>query len=58
MIGSLGTFLFSSTAQHSVHIVFQSLKPEQRNLDDWKKVSTMSTAAGALVQSQHVSSFM
>lgn len=43
VIGSLGTFLFGFTAQHTVNIVFESLKPELRTLDNWKKVSTRST---------------
>jgi len=49
LVASLGTYLFSFTAQHAVHIIYQSLAPEVRNLSQWRKVSTWSTVAATVV---------
>jgi sodium-coupled neutral amino acid transporter 11 len=46
---STGTFVFAFVTQHMCHIVYHSLRPEDRNLDGWKKVSTLSVALAALL---------
>jgi len=47
--GSLGTFLFSFVAQHTVHICYQSLKPELRDMEHWRMVSLSATALGTVL---------
>jgi amino acid permease len=37
---SLGTFVFTFVSQHTVHLVFGSLKPNLRTVSNWKVVST------------------
>ena len=41
-LNNLGTFLFTFVCQHTVHLAYASLKPEIRNLQTWKRVSTAS----------------
>jgi len=42
VLESLGTFLFTYVSQHTVHLVFASLKPSLRTVNTWKVVSTYS----------------
>ncbi|CAJ1969306.1 unnamed protein product [Cylindrotheca closterium] len=42
IIESLGTFVFTFVSQHTVHLVFGSLKPNLQTLDNFKKVSSWS----------------
>lgn len=46
---SMGTFVFAFIGQHMCHLVYHSLRPEDRNLAGWKKVSTLSVALAALL---------
>jgi sodium-coupled neutral amino acid transporter 11 len=46
---SMGTFVFAFIGQHMCHLVYHSLRPEDRNLDGWKRVSTLSVALAALL---------
>lgn len=39
---SLGTFVFTFVSQHTVNLTFESLKPELRTVESWKKVSSFS----------------
>lgn len=39
---SLGTFVFTFVSQHTVHLTFQSMRPELRTLQTWKRVSMYS----------------
>jgi len=41
-LNNLGTFVFTFVCQHTVHLAYASLKPEIRNLQTWKRVSTAS----------------
>jgi amino acid permease len=38
----LGTFVFTFVSQHTVHLTYESLQSDIRNLKNWKKVSTYS----------------
>ncbi|KAL3944106.1 MAG: hypothetical protein SGBAC_001837 [Bacillariaceae sp.] len=42
ILESLGTFVFTFVSQHTVHLVFGSLKPNLRTLDNFKTVSSWS----------------
>jgi amino acid permease len=44
VIQSLGTFVFTFVAQHVVHLMYASLKPEIRTTSNWKFVSTLTMA--------------
>jgi amino acid permease len=46
---STGTFVFAFIGQHMCHLVYHSLRPEDRNFRGWKKVSTLSAALAALL---------
>jgi sodium-coupled neutral amino acid transporter 11 len=37
---SLGTFVFTFVSQHTVHLTYESLRSDIRNVKNWKKVST------------------
>ena len=37
---SLGTFVFTFVSQHTVHLTYESMKTDVRNLQNWKVVST------------------
>lgn len=45
----LGTFVFAFVSQHTVHLVFASLKPELRTLRHWNRVSFYSVAIAAVL---------
>lgn len=49
VLGNLGTFIFTFVSQHTVHLVFASLKPPFRNVEKWKTVSSLSLFAAATV---------
>lgn len=46
---SLGTFLFTFVSQHTVHLVFGSLKPSLRTMPKWKIVSSLSLGSATAV---------
>jgi len=48
-VESLGTFVFGYVAQHTVHLVFLSLKPEVRNVKEWRKISTVAVSISTLI---------
>lgn len=48
-IQNMGTYIFTFVAQHTCHLVYRSLKPELRNLDGWKKVSTYGLAMSTVL---------
>jgi sodium-coupled neutral amino acid transporter 11 len=48
---NMGTFVFAFIGQHMCHLVYHSLRPEDRNLNGWKKVSTLSVALAAILSS-------
>ena len=39
----MGTFVFTFVAQHAIHLVFQSLRPESRNMENFEKTTTLAT---------------
>ena len=49
VLGNLGTFVFTFVSQHTVHLVFSSLKPSLRNAKNWKVVSSCSIIAASTV---------
>eukprot|EP00980_Cylindrotheca_fusiformis_P008924 scaffold1900_cov123-Cylindrotheca_fusiformis.AAC.50 len=49
VLESLGTFVFSFVSQHTVHLVFGSLKPELRTVKNWKIVSTLALLSATTV---------
>jgi amino acid permease len=46
---NVGTFVFTFVCQHTVHLAYGSLKPEIRNVQTWKRVSTASLTAACSV---------
>ncbi|MGV2435042.1 MAG UNVERIFIED_CONTAM: amino acid transporter [Anaerolineae bacterium] len=42
LLQSLGTFVFSFVSQHTVHLAFESLRPDLQSLQNWKRVSSWS----------------
>ncbi len=46
---SLGTFVFTFVSQHTVHLVFGSLKPGLRTVPNWKIVSSWSLFSATVV---------
>lgn len=48
-LDNVGTFLFAFVCHHTVHLVFRSLKPEIRTLQNWKKVSALSLSTSCLI---------
>jgi amino acid permease len=46
---NLGTFVFTFVSQHTVHLVFASLKPQKQTLRNWKIVSSCSILAATTV---------
>jgi amino acid permease len=44
---SLGTFVFTFVSQHTVHLVYGSLRPDVRNLSNFKKISSVALLASA-----------
>jgi amino acid permease len=49
VLSNLGTFIFTFVSQHTVHLVFSSLKPPLRKIEKWKTVSSLSIFAAATV---------
>lgn len=49
VLSNLGTFIFTFVSQHTVHLVFSSLKPSLRTVAKWKVVSSLSILAAATV---------
>jgi amino acid permease len=49
VLESLGTFVFTFVSQHTVHLVFGSLKPTLRTLPNWKIVSSCSLGSATTV---------
>jgi len=49
IIQSMGTFVMTFMAHHTVHMVYHSLRPEHRNLQEWGKVSTLSILLSASI---------
>jgi amino acid permease len=48
-VESLGTFVFSFVSHHTVHLAFESLRPELQTLDHWKLVSSLSIGLATVV---------
>jgi amino acid permease len=46
---SLGTFVFSFVSQHTVHLSFESLKPELQTIQVWKRISTYAIGLSTVV---------
>eukprot|EP00536_Pseudo-nitzschia_multiseries_P008589 jgi/Psemu1/257376/estExt_Genewise1Plus.C_2200017 len=49
VLSNLGTFIFTFVSQHTVHLVFASLKPSLRTVQKWRIVSSLSLLAAATV---------
>jgi solute carrier family 38 (sodium-coupled neutral amino acid transporter), member 11 len=49
ILGNLGTFVFTFVSQHTVHMVFASLKPRLQTIKNWKIVSSCSLLCSATV---------
>jgi len=49
IIESLGTFVFTFVSQHTVHLVFGSLKPNLRTLQNFKTVSSLSLLSATTI---------
>ncbi|KAI2513414.1 transmembrane amino acid transporter protein [Fragilaria crotonensis] len=49
LLPSLGTFVFSFVSQHTVHLAFESLRPELQTLQNWKRISFLSIALATIV---------
>lgn len=49
LLPSLGTFVFSFVSQHTVHLAFESLRPELQTLENWKRISFLSIALATVV---------
>ncbi|KAG7346875.1 transmembrane amino acid transporter [Nitzschia inconspicua] len=49
LLNNLGTFVFSFVSQHTVHLVFASLKPRLQTVKNWKIVSFYSLLVSATV---------
>mmetsp|Transcript_23148 Transcript_23148/g.54739 ORF Transcript_23148/g.54739 Transcript_23148/m.54739 type:complete len:554 (+) Transcript_23148:145-1806(+) len=49
VLSNLGTFIFTFVSQHTVHLVFASLRSPLQNLKVWKRVSSLSLLASATV---------
>lgn len=49
VLSNLGTFIFTFVSQHTVHLVFSSMKPSLRKIEKWKTVSSLSLLAAATV---------
>jgi amino acid permease len=48
-LANMGTFVFTFVCQHMAHLTYGSLRPDERNLQSWKKVSTASLTAAATI---------
>jgi amino acid permease len=49
VLDNLGTFVFTFVSQHTVHLVFASLKPRLQTVKSWKIVSSCSLLAATTV---------
>jgi amino acid permease len=49
LLECLGTFIFTFVSQHTVHLAFDSLKPELRTIDNFKKISSASISICAIL---------
>jgi len=49
VLSNLGTFIFTFVSQHTVHLVFASLKTKHQNIQKWKVVSSLSLFVAATV---------
>jgi len=49
VLSNLGTFIFTFVSQHTVHLVFASLKPQHQNIEKWKTVSSLSLFLATIV---------
>lgn len=49
LVENLGTFVFTFVSQHTVHLTFESLRPELRTMKNWERVSTWSLAIAGTV---------
>jgi amino acid permease len=49
VLDNLGTFVFTFVSQHTVHLVFASLKPKLQTVKNWKLVSLCSLFSSATV---------
>jgi hypothetical protein len=49
VLDNLGTFIFTFVSQHTVHLVFSSLKPRLQTFRNWKIVSSLSLLAATTV---------
>eukprot|EP00545_Synedropsis_sp_CCMP1620_P005408 CAMPEP_0119015108 /NCGR_PEP_ID=MMETSP1176-20130426/10563_1 /TAXON_ID=265551 /ORGANISM="Synedropsis recta cf, Strain CCMP1620" /LENGTH=476 /DNA_ID=CAMNT_0006968375 /DNA_START=90 /DNA_END=1520 /DNA_ORIENTATION=+ len=49
LLSCLGTFVFSFVSQHTVHLAYESLKPELKTLKVWKRVSTCAIGLSTFV---------
>lgn len=49
LLPNSGTFVFAFVSQHTVHLIFQSLRPVDRHLVSFGNVSTLAIAASAII---------
>lgn len=49
VLESLGTFVFTFVSQHTVHLVFTSLKPDLRTVSNWRIVSSWAITCATTV---------
>mmetsp|Transcript_19570 Transcript_19570/g.48735 ORF Transcript_19570/g.48735 Transcript_19570/m.48735 type:complete len:544 (+) Transcript_19570:68-1699(+) len=49
VLSNLGTFIFTFVSQHTVHLVFSSMKPSLQKIEKWKIVSSLSLLAAGTV---------
>ena len=49
VLSNLGTFIFTFVSQHTVHLVFSSMKPSLQKIEKWKTVSSLSLLAAGTV---------
>ncbi|CAB9498309.1 Putative sodium-coupled neutral amino acid transporter 11 [Seminavis robusta] len=48
-VESWGTFVFTFVSQHTVNLAFESLRPEIRTVDTWKRVSSWSISIATVI---------
>jgi len=48
-VTSLGSFVFTFVAQHTINITYESMKPELQTMANWEIVSTASTVLSAVI---------
>lgn len=49
LVENLGTFVFSFVSQHTVHLAFDSLRPELQTVQNWKRISSWSIGLSCFV---------